>query len=222
MNFLVCAALFASAAVTAASADILVSPTPMTNNQAVMYCADLGSRLLDVTSVTTASVNQHLAGKVAWIGSWDYNFYNRACIAYSNGHIGTEDCSALHFAACNPVNLHPDHNVHVEQDHQYSEHDQTTNDHYWLKSTGAHGAKEPTENVHERKSAGPRVSRRGSRNRHQKDFISSDVSSCSSSSGPDCLFEYVYLTNTVTQVWTVTNFITIGTVAAYVVTTAAA
>lgn len=253
MNSLVFAALFASAAV-AVSANILVSPTPLTNNQAVMYCADLGSRLLDVTSATTASVNQHLAGQVAWIGSWDYNFYNRGCLAYNNGHIGSEDCSALLFAACNPVNLlnptHVDHNANTHHDHNDQHlaqnepedpHPEAHEAHQLLKSTSVYEAKDPikkehvkdlthdntNETVKEKKSVGPRASR-NSRTRHQKDFISSDSSNCSSS-GSECAFEYVYLTNTVTQVWTslastiittstVTNFITIGTVAAYVVT----
>lgn len=88
-------------ALASTASALIISPEPLTHNQAKMFCASQNSRLLDVTSHTRDSVIGELAGKAAWIGSWDYNFYTGECVHFINGHIGGADCEHKLFAVCN-------------------------------------------------------------------------------------------------------------------------
>jgi hypothetical protein len=186
-----------AAIVSTAVSGLVLSPEKLTHNQAKMFCATKGTTLADVTSANMESVKVQLKGQQAWIGSWDYNYYNNACLEFNNGHIGTEACDRVNVAACNDVVL--------------------------LKS--ANGKSAPQ---HENHKSGARASRRS-----RKDKC--EPSSCDSSSyacvrdNVDCGFEYVYLTQTVSQVYTsvvpftittatFTSTSIIGTVAAYVAT----
>lgn len=93
-------AISAFLAVASVSA-FFISERPMTHNEAKMYCAGGHSRLLDVYTGNIEDVKEQLAGQKAWIGSWDYNYYNDACMSFHNGHIGEENCETRRLAACN-------------------------------------------------------------------------------------------------------------------------
>lgn len=186
---------------------LLLSSEPLTHNQAVMFCATNGVRLADVTSASLEQVKHDLKGQAVWVGSWDYNYYNNACLQFVNGHIGSINCEEKVIAACNG--------------------------HAHLKSTfGEEQAK-----VQEGEKSGARATRRPHPKPCDSSSSSSSTSSSSSclSSSPscavECAYEYVYLTNTVTNVYTsvssvfsftntITNFEYFGTVAAYTVTPA--
>ena len=79
----------------------VVSSEALTHNQAVMFCAQNNGRLADVTSANRNEVIHELAGRSAWIGSWDYNFYSGQCMQFVGGHIGAVDCQDKHVAICN-------------------------------------------------------------------------------------------------------------------------
>lgn len=96
-NTLAVSALLAAASVSS----LIISPEPMSRNMAVKFCAEKNVHLADVTSVNKDDVNSQLAGKKAWIGSWDNNFHNNECLYRHNNHVGTTNCDDKLFAACN-------------------------------------------------------------------------------------------------------------------------
>ena len=112
-------AFFSALLALASVSGLLLSPEPLTHNQAVMFCATHRTHLADVTSSNLEQVKHELNQQPAWIRSWDYNFYNNACIQFVNGHIGQVNCEEKHVAACNnPVVLkstHEEHQAHAQE-----------------------------------------------------------------------------------------------------------
>lgn len=189
-------------ALASTASALMISPEPLTHNQAKMFCATQKSRLADVTSDNRDHVIGQLAGKDAWIGSWDFNFYSGQCMYFSNGHIGAVDCEEKKIAICNdPVVYKSTRDVQDAQDAQ----------------------------VEEVAEMGARPSRRHCPKPCAKPCEREECVPCV----PNCGYEYVYLTQTVSKVYTsvelttsYTSTITVpnftATVAAYVVTSATA
>ena len=178
---------------------LFLSPEPLTHNQAVMFCATNGARLADVTSASVEQVKHDLKGQAVWVGSWDYNFYNNACLQFVHGHIGSINCDDKLVAACNDhIYLKSTHEVQVEEGDNH----------------GARASRRPHPKPCDSSSSSS---------------SSSSCLSSSPSCAAECAYEYVYLTNTVTNVYTsissvfsytstITNFEYLGTVAAYTIT----
>jgi hypothetical protein len=192
-------AFFSAILALASVSGLFLSPEPLTHNQAVMFCATNGARLADVTSASLEHVKHELNGRAVWIGSWDYNYYNNACMEFVNGHIGAIDCGEKLVAACNNRAI--------------------------LKSTN----EEQQGEVDEGHKYGARTSRRPHpKPCESSSSSSSSCLSSGPACAAECAYQYVYLTNTVTNVFTsvssvfsITSTITetefFATVAAYTV-----
>ncbi len=195
-----------------AMAGFVVGNNPSTHSQAAAFCAQQGSRLADVNQANRNDLIAALAGKPGWIASWDSNFYTGTCTYSINNHIGPSDCNNMLYPVCNPV-VNPNPQPCPHPHHDSSSHS--------VASSSSHRLYKSFNAGNDQAACGPRRSR-SSR--------SSASSFCADSSvvGCEVPFQYVYLTNTITNSFTSTQPITttttsteilfFATVAAYTVT----
>ena len=210
-------AIFAALSTAFASS----SNCPMTHAQAVAYCASQGSNLVGVTSANLAALSAQAGYAPKWVGSWNGDNYNGACLVLSQGTVVVADCNAQNQAMCarspapGPCPPTPAPCPPAPQP-------------CYESSSSSCSLPDPLPLPCESSSSsvyGPSSRSRSSRS------SSSSSSNCYSSSSSSCdrpQFEYVYLTNTVTSSYTSvasststvtsTNLIYFATVAAYTVT----
>lgn len=211
-----------------------VSPAPLTHAEAVAYCAAQGSRLANVNQANLAALTAAAGHTPKWVGSWNGDNYNNACLILTQGTIVTADCNRKYHAICHaapqpcppepscesvPVPPCPPsepscHSIPVPPPAPS------------CSSESVIPCPEPEPLPSCESSSSSSSCSVGPRRRHHR--RSSSLCSSSSSSGCEVPFQYVYLTSTVTtsftSLLTVTTTTTaveteiIGTVAAYTVT----
>ena len=198
-----------------------ISPCPLTHAEAVAFCASQGSTLASVNAGNLAALSAQAGYTPKWVGSWNGDNYNGACLTLNQGTVVTADCSAKYQAMCNPSAPKP-----CPPAPKPCESSSSSSCIDFSSSSCSLPDPQPLPSSCESSSSscyGPRRSSRSSRSSSSR-----CLSSSSSSYGCDVPFQYVYLTNTITASWTSiqlvtttttsTDVITFATVAAYTVT----
>ncbi len=248
---------------------INISSCPLTHAEAVAFCAAQGSYLASVNVGNVAVLGAQAGNSPKWVGSWNGDSYNGACLTLNQGTVVTADCHSKYQAMCNsspqpcpvpqpcppapqpcPPAPHPSESCSSSSSN-FSSLPSCIDSSSMSSSSCVLPDPEPfpmpceysssildllsssynnnNNNNNNNNSYGPRRSSRSSRSRQP----SSSSSRCHSSSesyygGCEVPFQYVYLTNTITNSYTSVQSITttttsteivfFATVAAYTVT----